>query len=90
VVLENGHRIRVSTHGADGFFGAMGLLDDGGRRETAIADVDTTVHVLSQEHFEALVRDDQAIATKMLYSLSSTLSEHLLMTREELVEMEAL
>jgi CRP-like cAMP-binding protein len=72
-VRRNGKK--VTTLGPGAVVGELSLLDHGPRTATVIADTDTTVLVVDQRHFLAVLDEVPALAHKLLASLASRIRE---------------
>jgi CRP-like cAMP-binding protein len=72
-VRRNGKK--VTTLGPGSVVGELSLLDHGPRTATVIADVDTTVLVVDQRHFLAVLDEVPALAHKLLASLATRIRE---------------
>ncbi len=76
--LESGRGdYRVITFGPDMVFGEMALLDSKPRSASVKSDTKLTCYALSREHLAILQEKDNAIAVKLLLSLSSELAKRL-------------
>ena len=76
--LESGRgNYRVITFGPDMVFGEMALLDSKPRSASVKSDTKLTCYALSREHLAILQEKNNAIAVKLLLSLSSELAKRL-------------
>ena len=76
--LESGRgNYRVVTFGPDMVFGEMALLDSKPRSASVKSDTKLTCYALSREHLSRLQEKNNAIAVKLLLSLSSELAKRL-------------
>jgi hypothetical protein len=76
--LESGRgNYRVITFGPDMVFGEMALLDSKPRSASVKSDTKLTCYALSREHLSRLQEKNNAIAVKLLLSLSSELAKRL-------------
>ena len=67
-VKRNGRK--VATLGPGSIVGELSLLDHGPRTATAICDTDSTLFVISQRNFLAVVDDVPTLSHKLLASLA--------------------
>jgi len=72
-VRRNGRK--VATLGPGSIVGELSLLDHGPRTATIVCESDTTLFVISQRHFMAVVDDVPSIAHKLLSSLAARIRE---------------
>jgi CRP-like cAMP-binding protein len=72
-VRRNGKK--VTTLGPGAVVGELSLLDHGPRTATVVADTDTTVLVIDQRHFLAVLDEVPALAHKLLATLASRIRE---------------
>jgi PPM family protein phosphatase len=76
VVVEKAG-VKIGDLGPGGHFGEMGLVDDAPRSATVRAAVATEAMVISRVDVTTLMRKDQMLAVKLLWSFVQTLSERL-------------
>jgi CRP-like cAMP-binding protein len=72
-VRRNGKK--VTTLGPGSVVGELSLLDHGPRTATVVADTDTTVLVVDQRHFLAVLDEVPALAHKLLATLATRIRE---------------
>ena len=72
-VKRNGRK--VATLGPGAIVGELSLLDHGPRTATVMCDTDSTIFVISQRHFLAVVDDVPAIGHKLMASLAGRIRE---------------
>jgi CRP-like cAMP-binding protein len=72
-VRRNGKK--VTTLGPGSVVGELSLLDHGPRTATVVADVDTTVLVIDQRHFLAVLDEVPALSHKLLATLATRIRE---------------
>ena len=72
-VKRNGRK--VATLGPGAIVGELSLLDHGPRTATVMCDTDSTIFVISQRHFLAVIDDVPTIGHKLLASLAGRIRE---------------
>src|SRR3954454_15704506 len=72
-VRRNGKK--VTTLGPGAVVGELSLLDHGPRTATVIADTDTSVLVIDQRHFLAVLDEVPALAHKLLATLATRIRD---------------
>jgi CRP/FNR family transcriptional regulator, cyclic AMP receptor protein len=72
-VRRNGKK--VATLGPGAVIGELSLLDHGPRTATVVADTDTSLFVLDQRHFAAVIDEVPSIAHKIMASLAAKIRE---------------
>jgi SulP family sulfate permease len=86
--LERGNRHHVATFCQGDFFGEMAFLD----RETRSADVEasipTELYALSRERFDALVKVNPMLGSRVFEQLAYTVSIRLRAVHTELRQLE--
>jgi SulP family sulfate permease len=83
-----GRQRRLASFSAGTVFGEVALLDQQPRSASVTADEEVVCYVLSEDAFRALVRDQQAIAIKLLTNLGSELSRRLRRASAMISELE--
>jgi SulP family sulfate permease len=79
---------RLFTFGAGVVFGEMAMLDGNPRSAQVVAEEDSEVYRLSQEHFNHLCRENPDVAVKLLKNISIVLSQRLRVRSEEVRMLE--
>jgi SulP family sulfate permease len=67
----------LATYGRGDFFGGLAFLDDRARSDTAIANTDIDLYVLSYEQFNQLAEDHKKLAFLLITAISRTLAHRL-------------
>jgi SulP family sulfate permease len=67
----------IATYGRGDFFGGLAFLDDRARSDTAIANTDIDLYVLSYEQFNQLAEDHKKLAFLLITAISRTLAHRL-------------
>jgi len=67
----------LATYGRGDFFGGLAFLDDLARSDTAIANTDIELYVLSYEQFNQLAEEHKKLAFLLITAISRTLAHRL-------------
>jgi len=72
---EDGRPVEIAKRGAGEFFGEMALVEQSPRFASVVAVTDCEVLEFSKENFERIIKEQPALATRVLRSLSKKLRE---------------
>ncbi len=72
---EDGSPVEIAKRGAGEFFGEMALVEQSPRFASVVAVTDCEVLEFSKENFERIIKEQPALATRVLRSLSRKLRE---------------
>jgi len=72
---ESGEPVVIAHRSAGDFLGEMALVEESPRFATASAETDCEVLEFSKDNFEKIIREQPALATRVLKSLSTKLRE---------------
>ncbi|MEQ9328442.1 MAG: SulP family inorganic anion transporter [Rhodospirillales bacterium] len=86
--LPDGRFIRLATYLPGVVLGEMGVLGDTSRTADIVIDEDAVCYRLTAQDFEAICRDEPALALELVRGLSRELSRRLAATSATLREME--
>jgi SulP family sulfate permease len=86
--LEGGQRHHLATFSRGDFFGELAFLDRGARAAHAEAATAVDLYVLPRSAFDAVAREDRALAASLFEPLALVISERLRVTNTELRALE--